>query len=276
MKKIFYMFLLLAFSFMNAQQYVIGKVTTETSAEISGVTVYNVRSEEMSQTDIDGNYIIKANVGDELRFIKQRFERISHRVKPDDFSKLLNVSIQLLPQMIEEVEVAFRPTGDLKKDSKALNRAKKVEDLNNDIALSLLTAPETATPSNQMPSTIVMGPNYSAGQISLLTVGGGNGGLIGLLASGIKRKLSADKLTPDYIDRQNFYKKVKESVDLDFFYEHGLDEYQFEMLLVYADKKHDLAKNFKNNFNKITIENYLKTELKEFIDTKIKPSQKPS
>lgn len=132
MKKLLYFFLLFAFGFAGAQQYVIGKVTTENDTQVPGVIVYNVNSEQMAHTDNEGNFIIKASVNNELRFIKRNFDRVSITVRADNFSKPLNISIQLLPQTIEEVEIAFKPSGDLKKDNDWLI-SKKTSLLNQDV-----------------------------------------------------------------------------------------------------------------------------------------------
>lgn len=274
MKKIFYIFMLFVSGIASAQQYIIGKVTTDIDTHVPGVTVFNLRTEEMVLTDRNGQFIIKANTTDELRFVKQNFDRVSVKVKAEDFTKPMSVSIQLLPQMIEEVEIAFKPTGNLKKDVRSLDRP-RVEALNNALANNMKMSPSVAYPSNKMPSTLSMGPNFSAGQVPLFSIGG-EGGLLGALINTIGRKARPAKTTPDYLERQAFYKKVKESVNLQYFYDHGIDEYEFEMLVVYTDNKYNLAKNYRTAFNKTTIENYLKNELKSFISTKLSPSQKPS
>lgn len=264
MNKFLFFTFLFAFGFIGAQQYVIGKVTTEADTKVPGVLVFNVHTEEMARTDSDGNFIIKATAADELRFIKNNFERVAVKVKPDDFSKPLNISIQLRTQLIEEVEIAFKPTGNLRKDVRALDRPKKVEDLNNDLAKWMQLEPTMAYPSNKMPSTLVFGPDMKSGQISLFSSGGG--GLLGAVIKSISKAAQPAKTTADYAEAQTFYKRVKENIDLDYFYKHGIDEYQFEMLLAFVDGKYELAKNFRSNFNKTAIEFYLKKELKDFMN----------
>lgn len=263
-KPLFLLMLILTFGITEAQQLVMGTVTTEFETEVPGVTIMNMRTEEQTQTNGDGHYVIKAAVGDELRFVKRNFERVAFKVKAEDFSKPLNISIQLKPQDIEEVEIAFKPTGILKKDVRALDRPRKVVELNNALANSMRIPPATAYPTNKMPSTLSFGPNFNAGQMSLFSTGGG--GLIGAVVGSIIKKTQPAKTTPDYSETLAFYKRVKENVDLQYFYNRGLDEYQFEMLLAFTDGKYNLAKNFKSNFNKIAIENYLKNELKDFMD----------
>ena len=275
MNKFLFFTFLFAFGFISAQQYVIGKVTTEADTKVPGVIVFNVHTEEMAKTDGDGNFIIKATTADELRFIKNNFERVAVKVKPDDFSKPLNISIQLRAQLIEEVEIAFKPTGNLRKDVRALDRPKKVEDLNNDLAKWMQLEPTMAYPSNKMPSTLVLGPDMKSGQISLFSSGGG--GLLGAVIKSISKAAQPAKTTADYAETQAFYKRVKENIDLDYFYKHGIDEYQFEMLLAFVDGKYELAKNFRSNFNKTAIEFYLKKELKDFMDRhKMKSVEEPA
>lgn len=269
MRKFFYFILLLGFVSANAQQYIIGKVTTEVDTHVPGVTVFNLRTEEMVLTDKDGHFIIKANTTDELRFVKNNFDRVAVKVKAEDFTKPMNISIQLRPQMIEKVEIAaFKPSGNLRKDVRALDRP-RVEALNNALSYNMKVPPTVVYPSNRMPSTLTMGPNFSAGQMNMV-------GLANALFGLIKKKTEPAKTTPDYIERQAFYKRVKESVNLQYFYDHGIDEYQFEMLVIYTDNKYNLAKNYRVGFNKKVIEDYLKNELNNFISTKIRPARTPS
>ena len=274
MRKLFYLFLLFFFSAIHAQHFVIGKVTTEVDTKVSGVIVFNADTEEQVFTDKDGFFIIKVTPQQELRFIKRNFERVSHRVKPEDFSKPLNVSIQLMTRDIEEVEIAFKPTGNLKKDVKTLDKPRRVVELNENLAMNMKIAPIKSFPTNSMPSTIVMGPNYNAGQVSVLSTGS-SGGVLGALINTVKRKVDP-KTTPTYTETVEFYNRVKGIVDLKFFYNHGLDEYSFERLLVFADQQFQLTKNFRNNFDKNTIESYLKRALKEFLETKMASKNKQS
>lgn len=50
------------------QQLIQGTVQTRSGAPISGVTVYVMRTEAVSSTDIDGNFVVQASVGDSIRF----------------------------------------------------------------------------------------------------------------------------------------------------------------------------------------------------------------
>ncbi|SNV42773.1 TonB-linked outer membrane protein, SusC/RagA family [Chryseobacterium taklimakanense] len=275
MNKFLLFIFILAFGFVGAQQYVIGHVTTDAGTKVPGVLVFNVHTEETARTDSDGNFIIRARSSDELRFIKNNFERVSVKVQPDHFTRPLNIAIQLRAQLIEEVEIAFKPTGNLRKDVRALDRPKKVEELNNNLAKWVQSGPAMAYPSNKMPSSLVLGPDMKSGQLSLFSSGGG--GLLGAAIKSISKAVQPAKTTADYAETQAFYKRVKENIDLGYFYKHGIDEYQFEMLLAFVDGKYQLAKNFRSNFNKTAIEFYLKKELKDFMNrNKMKSVEEPA
>lgn len=265
MKKVL-LFLLALVSFsLYAQQRILGVVFAEQGIAVPQVLVVNMATNERTYTNASGEFSIIADANTELRFIKKNYERSSVILQPIDFSKKLSVKMQLKVEAIAEVEIGFKPTGNLSKDSKMLEESGRVTMLNNDIKNSFKNDIKETRPSNQMPSTLVLGPNYKAGQVSLLSFGGGkSGGIVGSLISAFKKS----KNEPSYADRQNFYNRVKQSVDLNDYYKYGLDDYAFERLLAYADLKFDLTKNFQSNFKIGTIEMYIKSAMKDFLDTK--------
>lgn len=270
MNKIFLLLAIFIFSFGNAQQYIIGKVTTERETEVPGVIVFNPRTDEQTITNTDGHFMISAVSGDELRFIRKNFDRTSVKLKDEDFTKPLNVSIYLMTEEIEEVQLGFKPSGILKKDVAALNQPRKVVELNRNIASSMRIPPTTSYPSVKMPSTLQQGPNFSVGQGNVI-------GLIGAIAGAVSKKVSP-KTTANFAETQAFYKRIKLTVDLNYFYKHGLDEYQFDQLMAYADQRFDLSKNYRNNFNRTQIESYLRMALKDFLDVKgiVSSAESPS
>lgn len=116
MKKTLLLLFLLFFTAVFSQDYILGKVVSEQNTDLPNVLVYNIRTNEKTFTDNEGNYMIAAKNNDELRFIKQKFDRISFRITPEDFKK--NLKIKLIKSAVEIEEVKLKPTltGNLKED----------------------------------------------------------------------------------------------------------------------------------------------------------------
>ncbi len=252
-----FLFVSVLFSQVNAQQYVFGKVISEDGIELGGVVVMNMHSEEKVLTDKDGIFMIKALENHELRFIRARFDRTAVKIKPEHFQSSLRIELKHSPELIEEVEIGFVPTGNIKTDIAKLEPSAKVKALNENMSAYMKTKPTEVPPQLRQPSTIAVGPNYSAGQVNLL----------GLIGYAIK-KTQKQKTTPNYAEQQAFYRRVKEEINMNYYTGYGLDEFEFEQLLIYADKKYNLSKNLRSNFSIATIDSYLKTALKDFLNTR--------
>ena len=115
-------------------------------------------------------------------------------------------------------------------------------------------APKATTPS------AFKQPNLSAGQMDMVKLAGAIGSLIG-------KASQTYKTTANYAEKQEFYKRVKAVVNLDEYKSYGLDEYDIDIFLAYADEQKDLSKNYRNNFNKVAIESQLKIAFAEYIKT---------
>ncbi|MDC8106529.1 carboxypeptidase-like regulatory domain-containing protein [Chryseobacterium sp. B21-037] len=118
---------------IKAQDYLFGKITSEEHIEMPDVTVINIRTDERVTTNADGHFMISGREGDELRFIKSGYERMNRRITKDNISAPLSITLIRQTTLIEEVEVKKGLTGDMKVDSKNLNRPRKVEKLTQDI-----------------------------------------------------------------------------------------------------------------------------------------------
>lgn len=116
-----------------AQDYIFGKITTEEHIEMPDVTVINIRTDERVTTNTDGHFMISGRLGDELRFVKNGYERTHKKITQENLGSPLNVTLIRQTALIAEVEIKQGITGDLKIDSKNLNRPKKVEKLTKDI-----------------------------------------------------------------------------------------------------------------------------------------------
>ncbi|WP_073336425.1 carboxypeptidase-like regulatory domain-containing protein [Chryseobacterium carnipullorum] len=129
------LFFLTSFFFihLHAQNYIFGKVISEDNAEIQEVTVINIRTDERGVTNRDGHFMVSGRAGDELRFVKAGYERIVRRVSKENIESPLNITLARATILIPEVEIKQGLTGDLKIDTKNLNRPKKVDKLIKDM-----------------------------------------------------------------------------------------------------------------------------------------------
>ncbi|MCJ7934553.1 MAG: hypothetical protein MUW56_13215 [Chryseobacterium sp.] len=97
------------------------------------VTVINIRTDEMAVSNTDGHFMISGRVGDELRFVKAGYERLTKIVSQENIRAPMNIVLIRSAIQIPEVEVKQGLTGNLKIDSKNYNRPKKVVKLAKEI-----------------------------------------------------------------------------------------------------------------------------------------------
>lgn len=266
-QKFILLVLILCCRFAGAQQMAIGKVTNESGGNIAGVAVYNMRTEEHVETDAGGLFAIRAMPGDELRFVLPRYSRWSVILKSEDLKHPLGVLLSLLPKDIETVEIAFNPTGNLKKDVKALDKPIKYKALNNSLSASMKTPPNEVLPTNTIPSAFKI-RKPGDGQIPLFGISSG-GKMTGILGAIATKALSKNdsEATLGLNEKQKFFTRIKNELDLKFFYQYGLDEYALDRYLAYLDRNYNLAKKYARNFNRHAIENILHGALKEYLKT---------
>lgn len=133
MKKILLLFLLIFINYFHAQEYVFGKVTSDQNIELSGVLILNTRTDEKAYSDYDGNFMITAKSNDNLRFVRQKFDRVTYTIKQEDFKNTLKITLIKSAVEIQEVELKIKLTGNLKEDARRLESVRKVK-LNKEIA----------------------------------------------------------------------------------------------------------------------------------------------
>lgn len=150
---------------VSAQEFVFGKVTTEEHNDLQGVVVINLNTDEKVQTDRDGNFMIRGKVKDELRTSSPRYERVSVTLSAEDFSKPLHIIVKRIPYEIEEVEIKYQVTGDLKKDVQHLGEARKVKILKTEIAKDIALGPPLNIPRAQGEFVQPVGPGFSIGKV---------------------------------------------------------------------------------------------------------------
>ena len=133
MKKILLLFLFILANSFYAQEYIFGKITSEQNIELSGVLILNTRTDEKAYSDSDGNFMISAKNNDALRFVKQKYDRITYSVKPEDFKNSIKITLIKSVVEIEEVEIKSKLTGNLREDARRVESVRKVK-LNKEIA----------------------------------------------------------------------------------------------------------------------------------------------
>lgn len=244
-------------------QHVIGKVVNDAGKDMPGVAVVNVRTGAAVWTDKFGQFFAEARVSDELRFVREGYERQEVIVTQNSLSNSLEVVLQLRTAEIKEVEIVFRPSGNLKKDVERLRQPERVVALNRAANAWMRQTPNELPASNPVPSAFAQ-RNLSAGQLPVLSIGSGAVGLLGMLAKAIFKPVPAPG-PPNYAETERFYKEVRASMDLAYFQKYGLDEYAFEKYLIYADKTFNLTKRYARNFNAAEIESILKAGLQDYL-----------
>lgn len=143
--------LLLVLSFYTSlfSQKVSGTVTDEDQSPIPAVLVFNMKTEEKSYTNLNGEFSIDANAKDELRFVRQGFERSSKLLTSQEVYTPFSITIFRTVQEIEEVKVpAVRLTGDLNKDSRNLAKFDKVANLQREVGVPEPPEKPRETPSD--------------------------------------------------------------------------------------------------------------------------------
>lgn len=133
MKKTLLLFLFILANSFYAQEYIFGKITSEQNIELSGVLILNTRTDEKAYSDSDGNFMISAKNNDALRFVKQKYDRITYSVKPEDFKNSIKITLIKSVVEIEEVEIKSKLTGNLREDARRVESVRKVK-LNKEIA----------------------------------------------------------------------------------------------------------------------------------------------
>lgn len=258
--------LLCSIKIFSQSDYILGSITNESGDKLPFASIYNLRTDQVVVSDKMGNFAIAAKPLDELRIVRGGYERKSVTINSGSFLKSLEVQLTTIPQEIEEVKLAFKPSGILKKDVTRLNPPPKIVALNNAMNDYMRTPLNEVIPRPATPSAFKQ-PNLSAGQLSLLSMGSGSNGIVNAISGLISKMSGSPKTTANYAEKQEFYKRVKSTIDIEYYTQYGLDEYDFDIFLAYADEQKSLSKNYRGNFNKAAIEFSLKEVFAEYIKT---------
>lgn len=248
---------LLQVIFTFSQQNISGKIVDEDRNNLTGVLVFNITKNTKVYSNISGDYLIEAQENDEVKFIKQGFYRIDKIIK-GTFNSPLEIQLVRAETLIQEVEIDYKPTGNLGKDSKHLDDSKKVAALQsslNDYMKSELNEP---LPKNVIPKSF-QGHDFKAGHVSL--------DIFETIATIVflTKKGSITKITtPNYVETQNFITRVKSEVNLSIFKQYGMDEEKIDHFLAYAENVNHLSKKYRKDFNAATILSELQNAFVEY------------
>ena len=133
MRSFIALIMFLAFSHGGYAQSILGKVETTDNVPLPGVLIYNTTTKMQANSQSDGRFKITASIGDELRFIRDQYPRVSKVISGSEF---LEIRMERLATEIQEVVIdRWSLSGDLSKDSKMLARVDKKEQLRQDIGL---------------------------------------------------------------------------------------------------------------------------------------------
>ena len=262
--KLLTLFLMMLSVSVFSQEYIFGKVSTESGTELPNVVIINMRTDEKIVTDKDGYFMTAAKTGDEIRFVKNTYERKIQRITNENFSRPLNISLEKSPYLIEEIELAFNPTGNLKKDVKSLDPPKKVVALNSSMDSYMRISPTEPSPKLITPSAFAP-KDFNVGQVDIVKA---VSALVGLAS-----KASSPLTKANYVETQDFVRKIKTTMDLSFYTSQGWDEEELDRFLIYADNVYSLAKKYRKDFNVNAINADMKMAYREYVKTrKIRPS----
>lgn len=130
-----YLILILISAVSYAQNIVSGIVMSESNFGLHDVIVVNINTGKKVYSNHRGNFSIEANINDELRFIKENYERGAKVVHSNDFLTAMSIQLVRVPIEIEEVNVVPKPTGDLVKDANRVKIDHSKEILQKEIGL---------------------------------------------------------------------------------------------------------------------------------------------
>ena len=138
-KKIFFIGLMfLAVMKMMAQE-ITGKIITEDEINIGNVMIININTNEKTYSDAEGNFHIAAKIGEEIRLIKKGYERLVYIIKSVDLQKGIVLKMNHSEIIIDELVLAkIKLTGDLAKDTKALDKESKNEKLQKSLGIATI------------------------------------------------------------------------------------------------------------------------------------------
>ncbi|WP_374463215.1 carboxypeptidase-like regulatory domain-containing protein [Chryseobacterium sp.] len=134
-RKISLFLMLLCSIFIFSQQTVTGRIVDDNGENLSKVIVINMATDKKVYSDTEGIFSIDANSNDELRFVKEDFNRTSRRVLTNGTNLPLFITLYQIPKDVGEVKIVKKLTGDLEVDSRIVAKADKGEQVRDAVGL---------------------------------------------------------------------------------------------------------------------------------------------
>ncbi|WP_228408051.1 carboxypeptidase-like regulatory domain-containing protein [Chryseobacterium sp. CBTAP 102] len=117
------------------QQKVTGRIVDDNGENLSKVIVINMSTDKKVYSDSEGIFSIDANPNDELRFVKEDFNRVSRRVLINGNNLPLFITLRQIPRDVGEVKIVKKLTGDLETDSRIVAKVDKGEQVRDAVGL---------------------------------------------------------------------------------------------------------------------------------------------
>ncbi|WP_318849339.1 carboxypeptidase-like regulatory domain-containing protein [Chryseobacterium sp. JV558] len=206
-RKIFLFLMILCSTLIFSQQTVTGRIVDETGEDLSKVIVINMSTDKKVYSDTNGIFSIDANPNDELRFVKEDFNRISRRVLTNGINSPLFIILHQIPRDVGEVKIVKKLTGDLETDSRIVAKVDKGEQVRDAVGL-----PQPVGKMREKPAEV---------KSVLLPILLGNLNVQGVydLISGKARR---QKRQYKYDDLQEHVAWIRERIDDDYFVKAGI------------------------------------------------------
>ncbi|SMO94477.1 hypothetical protein SAMN06265171_11410 [Chryseobacterium rhizoplanae] len=134
-RKFLLFLMLLCSTFIFSQQTVTGRIVDDSGENLSKVIVINMSSDKKVYSDSEGVFSIEANPNDELRFVKEDFNRTSRRVLTNGINSPLFITLYQIPKDVGEVKIVKKLTGDLETDSRIVAKVDKGEQVRDAVGL---------------------------------------------------------------------------------------------------------------------------------------------
>lgn len=206
-RKIFLFLMLLCSTFFFSQQTVTGRIVEDNGENLSKVIVINMSTDKKVYSDAEGIFSIEARPNDELRFVKEDFNRTSRRVLTNGTNLPLFITLYQIPKDVGEVKIVKKLTGDLEADSRIVARVDKGEQVRDAVGL-----PQPVGKMREKPAEV---------KSVLLPILLGNLNVQGVydLISGKARR---QKRQYRYDDLQEHVAWIRDRIDDDYFVKAGI------------------------------------------------------
>ncbi len=217
----FLVLIMIYFSQHVFSQIVSGIVTDEDGRPLPAVLVINVSTNQKTTTNLNGEFSIEASPQNELRFVRNGFERNSHIIKEIDFNNPVKVSLLRMIEEIEEVKVSsLKLTGDLNKDSKSLTKIDKTAQVEKAVGI-----PGPPEKPREKPAEFKKDVLYSLLSLSVKPQA------IYDLISGDARRMKAEYR---YEDLQENISWIRQRIDDDYFVKMGIPQGKISEFLQFS------------------------------------------